>query len=210
VTRCFLCERRRGVRHCPALNSEICSPCCGSKRRREVNCPDDCPRLTQSRDYLAHRLEGAEVLDAARKMSPDLLHNLELAILTTRDTRFRDLRDQEVKEALENTHRTILTVRRGVLYAYKSSDPRVQILTDAVQALIAKHSQGEEGLRKPAPEEFEGCLVASLAVLKAAVRRNPESTEYLDLVTQYSQGHLLRPPTHEPRKVGRLYLPGQD
>jgi len=46
VSRCPLCDERRGKRACPAKRAQICSACCGSKRLVEIACPEDCAYLT--------------------------------------------------------------------------------------------------------------------------------------------------------------------
>ena len=42
---CPLCRKRRGKRACPAKGEAICSQCCGTKRRVEIDCPPDCAFL---------------------------------------------------------------------------------------------------------------------------------------------------------------------
>lgn len=69
MTKCPLCQRRKGRRQCPARDAQICSHCCGTKRRREIACPEDCVYLggvhagpwegrTTERDRDARRLAG--------------------------------------------------------------------------------------------------------------------------------------------------------
>jgi len=192
MTLCLLCARRRASRDCPALNAGICPPCCGTKRRRTVNCPDDCTYLTTGRKYQAQRELETEILDEARQLSPDLLHNLEYAMLTVRDTRFRDLKDREVKEALENVKKTIETAERKIIYAYRSVDPRIQIVADSVFQVIERHRKGEDELRKVETEEVKVMLTAILAALRETVTRNQDSSTYLELITQYSLGRLVK------------------
>ena len=42
---CPLCRNRRGKRLCPAKGESICSQCCGTKRRIEIDCPPGCAFL---------------------------------------------------------------------------------------------------------------------------------------------------------------------
>jgi hypothetical protein len=43
--RCPLCLKRKGRRACPAKGAAICPHCCGTKRRVEIDCPEDCVYL---------------------------------------------------------------------------------------------------------------------------------------------------------------------
>jgi hypothetical protein len=42
---CAYCQQRKGKRSCPALQSSICSSCCGQHRLREIQCPSSCSWL---------------------------------------------------------------------------------------------------------------------------------------------------------------------
>lgn len=47
---CNLCHQRPPRRHCPALNADICAPCCGEERERSLVCPFHCEYLLQARE----------------------------------------------------------------------------------------------------------------------------------------------------------------
>lgn len=203
--KCPLCNRRKGIRHCPALNSPICSLCCGTKRRRTITCPDDCPHLIAGREYQGKRRSDFEPLEELRKLSPDYLNNIEQSILLVRDTRFRNLLDSEVKEALENLLKTIETAERKIIYEYRSPNPRIQIVADSVKQMIEKQQKGEDGLRPVAIDETKACLMAIIATLRSLVRQNRESTIYLDFIRQYAQGIIRESVTDlNPPKTGRI------
>jgi hypothetical protein len=215
--RCLLCARRRATRDCPALKHGICAPCCGGKRRRTVNCPEDCAYLAAGRSYQARRELDCELLDETRRLSPDLLHNLEHAILEVRDVRFRDLKDREVKDALTNVKQTLAAAGRKIIYAYRSVDPRIQTVSDGLTRVIAQHQKGENGLRKVTEEEVGVVLDALLTVLRDRVKRDPESSACLELLAQYSQHRLIRQDDihqdqdqageYEPGRTGLIQLP---
>jgi hypothetical protein len=46
---CKLCEKRRARRHCPGVEGEICSQCCGSQREITIECPASCEYLKEAR-----------------------------------------------------------------------------------------------------------------------------------------------------------------
>jgi len=46
---CKLCEKRRARRHCPGVEGEICSQCCGSQREITIECSASCEYLKEAR-----------------------------------------------------------------------------------------------------------------------------------------------------------------
>ena len=55
MAKCLSCGERKGSRFCPALNSTICSLCCGTKREREISCVKECDYLWKGTDYQLSR-----------------------------------------------------------------------------------------------------------------------------------------------------------
>lgn len=43
--KCVKCGARKGKRACPALQGDICAPCCGEHRLKTIDCPADCSWL---------------------------------------------------------------------------------------------------------------------------------------------------------------------
>ncbi len=46
---CVLCKGKKSKRLCTAVDSGICSICCGVKRGIEIDCPEDCRFYVQGR-----------------------------------------------------------------------------------------------------------------------------------------------------------------
>ena len=180
---CVLCAARRGTRPCPALKTEVCSLCCGTRRRRTVACPDDCGFLRQGRAYQELRVGATEPLRKARELSPEYVNALDLSILEVRNTRFRDLLDREVREALESVLKTVETGEKGLIYEYRSPDPRIQILSDAIKRVVDEF----QNKRRVETTVTRACLLAAVAAIKSLLRHNPDSVAYLDLITQYAR-----------------------
>ncbi len=65
MAKCFTCGERKSNRFCPAINGNICSLCCGSKRQKEIVCIPPCDYLTKGTDYQLGR-------DIERKIDSDL------------------------------------------------------------------------------------------------------------------------------------------
>ena len=65
MAKCVTCGERKGNRVCPAVNGDICSLCCGSKRQKEIRCVDSCDYLKKGSEYQLER-------EITRKISEDL------------------------------------------------------------------------------------------------------------------------------------------
>ncbi len=52
---CALCGQRKGERSCPALAAHICGPCCGTHRRKTVQCVPSCAYLVAAERHLRER-----------------------------------------------------------------------------------------------------------------------------------------------------------
>jgi len=63
--KCLTCEERKGNRFCPAVNGNICSLCCGTKRQKDIECPPSCDYLIKGTEYQLDR-------DITRKINADL------------------------------------------------------------------------------------------------------------------------------------------
>ncbi|MEO0108013.1 MAG: hypothetical protein ABIK62_02420 [candidate division WOR-3 bacterium] len=199
--KCAICDQRRANRHCPAQNAEICSLCCGTQRCRKIACPEDCEYLLQGRRAIEARSEEFEVLRKVRDADPAFMSALEYAILEIQRTRFRDLKDQDVKAAIDDVYKTIQTEEKGILYQYRSSDPRIALLTSSVTKTVELFRSGQRGVRVGS-EEVKACLLAILNAVKMTTNRNPDSTDYIDLIVQYA-----RDTDQREHPTGLIYLP---
>jgi len=65
MAKCPSCGERKMNRFCRGMNTDICSLCCGTKREKEILCPEDCEYLKKGKDYQLGR-------EITRKISVDL------------------------------------------------------------------------------------------------------------------------------------------
>jgi hypothetical protein len=131
---CPLCRARRGKRHCPAKGESICAHCCGTKRRVEIRCPDDCAYLDGSH---AGAWEGRETEKRrdARRLAPhlqglteDQLQHLFRGVRAIVEMRRRGVLadDRLLGDALSTRRKTLETRARGVLYEHRAEDARAE------------------------------------------------------------------------------------
>ncbi|MBF0241022.1 MAG: hypothetical protein HQK64_00900 [Desulfamplus sp.] len=109
MAKCVSCNSRKGKRNCPALAGLICSQCCGSKKLKEIDCPDDCFYMAKSQQYFTDRQESKQISDFEREMSKivgnedkylDILQNIEFIIHKIYIDK-RNITDKHVKTALD-------------------------------------------------------------------------------------------------------------
>jgi len=109
MAKCASCEARKGKRNCPSLGNVICSQCCGTKRKKEIDCPEDCFFLGKSRQYFTDRQEAKKVSDFELEMKSilqnedqymDILQNIEFT-LYDHYRKYEAITDRDVERALD-------------------------------------------------------------------------------------------------------------
>lgn len=179
---CAVCRLRRPVRACSAKGAAICAPCCGSGRRRTIDCPDECRFFIAARRQALVRLAGlAGDLEIEREWF-EVLNELRQALLDFRS------RDSAVwgwlAAGIANAAETARVRSSGLIYEAKSTDPRTQRLADALGKVAADFEQGSKGRRRVEPAEMARCLRYLERQTRAAVERGISPEAFFDLVCQ--------------------------
>lgn len=142
---CRLCEMKPPRRLCPALNAEICAPCCGVEREQSISCPFDCEHLREARKH-----EKLPEIDARSLPHPEieltdsfLERNQDLAIITGRillmgalDT--EGIVDSDMRDALDALVRTYKTADSGLVYESRSANTYATAVQQRFQAEVAR------------------------------------------------------------------------
>jgi hypothetical protein len=184
---CPLCSQRKGRRACPAKGASICSVCCGSKRRVEIDCPSDCVWLDGAH---AGSWDGRETERRrdTRRLGPHLqrlspaqadLFFLALVGLAGLRARRRDLDDALLADALGALRKTVDTRQRGILYDHQADDLRAQGLVLELRGLFqARDAEG----RSTAPDDRDlGAVLGALeGALADVMREKAGGTAFLD------------------------------
>ncbi|HXB55140.1 MAG TPA: hypothetical protein VN461_10180, partial [Vicinamibacteria bacterium] len=167
---CPLCRQRKGKRRCPAKGAEICSHCCGTKRRIEIDCPDDCVYLRGPVAWAGRETERQRDL---RRLAPHFqelsdeqsrLFFITLVGITAIHSRRTDLDDKLLIQAVTAFRKTVETRGRGILYDHQAEDLRAQGLVHDLRALF--EARDEEG-KATAPDDRD--LQAVLQSLESAL-----------------------------------------
>jgi hypothetical protein len=207
-TTCPLCRSRKGRRACPAKGEAICPHCCGSKRRVEIHCPEDCAYLDGAH---AGAWEGREtekkrdlrrVALHAQGLTREQAELFFLALLGVSGLRGRrsDLDDALLLEAASALRKTTETRRSGIVYEHAPADPRARGLVVELREMF--EARAKDGTTT-APDD--GDLLAVLRALEgglaATLQERGGPTDFLDSAARLSG----RPPGH-PGSSGPLLV----
>jgi len=202
---CPLCLRRRGKRVCPARGESICSQCCGTKRRVEIDCPAGCAFLDGAQ---AGSWDGrsADRDRDARRVSPFLeglteaqgrLVLLSLVGVTAIRARRRDLEDRLLLEAVQALRKTVETREKGILYEHPATDARARGLAHELAELFeARDEQGRA--HAPADRDLQAALSRLERAVAATVGQGESPHAFLDTATRLA-ARLGPPPAARPR-----------
>lgn len=186
--KCPLCGRSQAGRNCPVLRQRICSLCCGRGRGRTIQCEAECRffKMGQHRALL-------RFVSLVRDIAPEddwyvVLHNIWLAMVRMRQGRVPELSDADCREAASNVADTLRTRSKGLIYEYRSQNPRVQLVADELTSVVFSHEAGRGGYRKVGTEELGRCLRYVVRQIEEAEK---QSISFLDLAAQTVTGEYL-------------------
>jgi len=173
----------------------ICSQCCGKGRGRTIDCPDTCAHFRAgARAALLKLAELSQDLDFEIRYG-EVLHNLRLAVSRVRRTRLPDLKDGEARQAFANAGDTMRTRSSGLIFDFRSPDPRVQMLGDALLSVATLHERGEKQMAATDAVDLMKCLKYLEKQTAAAEKQGRGDAVFLDLVAQsVTREFLVREP----------------
>jgi hypothetical protein len=165
---CVICAVRRPKRHCPGVNGEICSICCGVEREVTVSCPLDCPYLQDSRRHEKSAASDPENLpDRDIRVSDEFLHDhSELlmsvaAIVAEAALETPGVVDSDVRDALAALVRTYRSLKAGIYYETLPTNALAARVFRSVQEGI-RELRAEEQRRLGMPKILDGDILQSL------------------------------------------------
>jgi hypothetical protein len=202
---CPVCRKRRGKRACPAKGERICSQCCGTKRRVEIDCPQGCVFLDGAH---AGAWEGrtAERDRDARRVGPFLeglseaqgrLVLLSLVGIAAIRARRREVDDRLLLEAVRALRRTVETREKGILYEHQADDARAQGLAHELAGLF--EAVDDDGrTHAPADHDLREALGRLEQAIDAALGEGESAHAFLDTAIRLA-ARLGPPPGARPR-----------
>ena len=165
---CRICQTRRARRHCPGIEGEICSLCCGDQREVNINCPLDCVFLEEARLHEKPlQIDREAIPHQDIRLSEEWLRDHEELVLfcsfTLADAALRTpgATDTDVLSALEALIRTYRTLESGLVYQTKPDDrvgAAVQEKFERSLADFQKERSSREGLLPFRDADILACL----------------------------------------------------
>jgi len=192
--KCPICDTRKPRRHCPGIQGEICSICCGKEREVSISCPLDCPYLMEARRHeKPHELNPDEVPNRDVQVTEEFLREHE-SLLVFLGSRLLEASlaqagavDSDVREALESLIRTYRTLQSGLYYETRPTNPIAAGVHQRLQEAI-------DGLRKELAEknatplrdvEILGTLVFLQRVELHESNGRPRGRAFIDYLRAY-------------------------
>ena len=109
MAKCPKCNRRKGKRPCPVLDTQICESCCGRLRGGEIECTLECPVFSKTEvERKLRQVERARRADEQGRKITDYgerVERLQLDLermVCSRDRSFNDVTDHEIMMVAED------------------------------------------------------------------------------------------------------------
>jgi hypothetical protein len=164
---CKRCGQRRAKRHCPALEADICTICCGTEREVSISCPLDCEYLKEA--HLREKSLPVDAKDAAHReveISEEFLREHEelllFAIYSLLQAALRTAGavDADALEALEAIIKTYKTAESGLIY---ESRPENTVAASIQRGFIDSLTNYQEGSGAPLRDKDVLAILVFLA-----------------------------------------------
>lgn len=202
--RCGSCGIGKARRACPALGASICPTCCGTKRRVEIACPEDCGWLRSAAVHppAAHQRQQADDQGRLRELLAGLSEP-EYVVLTvclqetlrSRPTMVPAPIDSDLRDAAAALRATFETEARGLVYEHRPDGLVAARLADALRGALARlEADGLSRLSVHAPTALR--RIERLAGQTTPGQRRTAFLEFLERV--------LRPGADAARAGGQL------
>jgi hypothetical protein len=192
--KCKICDTRKPRRHCPGINGEICSICCGNEREVTISCPLDCPYLVESRLHEKPRpLDPADVPNQDIHVTEQFLREHEplLMFLSSRlleaSLSAAGAVDSDVREALQSLIRTYRTLQSGLYYETRPSNLIAAGIHQRMQEGIEawRKELAEKNATPMRDAEILGTLVFLERIELNQNNGRPRSRAFLDYLRAY-------------------------
>ena len=216
---CPLCGRRRARRTCPALGESICSVCCGTKRRTQIDCPPDCTYLETSTAHppavVQRRRErdGGFLLASLQGLTePQQRLTVMLIEYLAGDRPYAPgLVDADVEQAAVALAQTYETASRGIVYEHPAGTATAQRLAGEMKELIETDRGNGAHLSDHAAAGVLRRIEAGARAARQALNEDDDERAYLSWLRRVrvsAGGDAERAPdTNDRTTPGGLILP---
>ncbi len=203
---CWSCNKVKGKRPCPVRGGDlICSKCCGTKRRVEIRCPDNCPYLHGEHDPRweppSRKTEETRFIAlyaSLKREKVPLLVFLHHLLLQARQNMATDLTDHETRDVVSLLARTFDTLSKGIVYEHKSESPRLQAIIRWTRQILERR-QEIPGTPGASDAEIKEMLETISSALQTYGEQAPGARSYLETAERvFRSGLAVAPPLDVP------------
>jgi hypothetical protein len=120
---CVICNIRKPRRHCPGVNGDICSICCGTEREQSIDCPLECAFLRDAHEHeRPAELDPSTIPNQDIEVTEEFLRTNEVLMalisiaLVEGALQSPGVTDYDLREALEALVKTYRALQSGILY----------------------------------------------------------------------------------------------
>ena len=189
---CAICQTGRPRRHCPGVQGDICTVCCGTEREVTVSCPLECEYLRNARKH-----ERVEPLDAEHIPNRDirvsevlLENNQELLEFLSRTLAAAALEtpgavDRDVRDALAALIRTYRTLQTGIYYQTLPENAVAAKIFRGVEEAVGafrRHETSRLGMSRTRDADVLGLFVFLERLELDRNNGRPRGRAFLDLL----------------------------
>ena len=192
---CAICEIRKEKRFCPAVHGRICPQCCGEQREITLDCPTDCPYLSQAREHEKPRTAdqvNASVLFLQVELSDQFMYEKEHLLmgltfaLAKAAHADRTLHDQDLIAALSMLATTYeRRVNSGLHYEPPlASEPQRKAVAE-IELMVKEYRAAElqhTGISSLRDSDLLKALVFLLRLAHARTSGRPKSRAYVEFL----------------------------
>ena len=191
MTKCVICEQRRGKRQCALKNAMICSLCCGLVQT-EGNCSDDCPFFLESKSFASEKQDERET-QLGERFKRDFAAEDEEVMRTFNiiTTPLNDifvacaqedsyLEDKDLVEALDDL---MTNLREGVGQVVSSEDVKL----NRAGNLVPQMKESLESIDESAPDFLVVPCLEILSGIISLSQKDDAPRAYLDEIIKLKE-----------------------
>jgi hypothetical protein len=141
---CVICKIRKPRRHCPGVNGDICSICCGTEREQSIDCPLECVYLQDAHEHeRPPELDPATIPNQDIAVDEEFLRANEVLMALISVALFEGAlknpgtTDWDVRVALESLVQTYRTLGSGIIYEPAMPNMFAVAIVDSVKERLA-------------------------------------------------------------------------
>jgi hypothetical protein len=163
----------------------------------ELACPESCVYLHEARAQVGERESKLRTADdafarAGRSITEGtvpILLMIERGIVDAHrgltGTPVRELKDVEIREAIENAARNLQTEESGLIYEHHTPSPRIDEVSRRIRVALDEFNQQVPAEHRPRRSDILKMLNVTRAAVDLHIRRGEDDRSYLRHISLY-------------------------